>query len=1033
MRYSLPPSYVGRWVRATTNDLGYGVCRGKTTDGNAIVEYTDIPGAVTKTMTVPTQDLELARITPGTRVWLEGKPFGWHAAEVTGWSGNDSYWVHVRGLPRDLKLRGNRFVVRWDKPLSDPVTAVRHGLCDSPEYYEARRPFTDKLVHQRRTSRGFTAALSAAVELYEHQLDTVARVLSDPVLRYLLADEVGLGKTIEAGLIVRQLLLDDSVATVLITVPDTLTDQWRDELRDKLVLAPAFREGRLQVMPHEKLREARGLREHALVVVDEAHRLLRELDRFPILRDDLLNTKGLLLLSATPMRADPAVFRDLLNLVDPEAFPRDDIESFRRRLQQREKEATDLQVLTARRATSRQRKSVLKELLATHGGDPAVARMVQQCEAAEDSSARVWEELANYVRETYRISRRVIRHRRNSDSTQDYPVAGRRAIFIPLDDPARNVVDDFLDRYRELLAEEPPDAARTQYSLAVLNGLGGPRALLHHLKRRLAARPGRPMAVPERDRALVESTVARLELAETGTRMAAALDIVQGHLDKEQKVVIVGTSHAIAREFYEAATNRWPKLVGAHLENTEPHARENAVSDFLHEPRGRVLVGDSTLEEGRNLQGAHTLVNLDLPIDPNRLEQRIGRLDRFARRVRPAEIAVFTEPTSDWVSAHVRLLHAGIGIFDESVATLQRRLAEILDDLVERLLKEGSDAFAADVDELRYDLAQERNDVDLLEELESVAIAADFDPAGVADLRAAEENTDELRDAFLELTSLKSGIGLRPAVDRSGILQFQVKHNAPIQGLPDDKARAVWPLLRGRRTFEREVATEHGGVAPLRIGDPLVEWIDQYLRTDERGRARALIRPCPAVREPVLWMACDFLVEFDASHLPSESETLTRRVRRRGDALLPPTLVRTWTNAFGPAPPRLVTDVLGVPFNEDRDRVLVGRAWDEVLEALPDWASLCRLSADAAHDELRTMPVIAEDPVASARRARTAVAARLAVLRARAERLPSAAERRSARQEAVQEETVGLALVKGVEHPAVSVIACGVVVLWPSI
>jgi ATP-dependent helicase HepA len=676
---------------------------------------------------------------------------------------------------------------------------------------------------------------------------------------------------------------------------------------------------------------------------------------------------------------------------------------------------------------------VLKELVAAHGGDPAVARMVEQCEAAEDSSAPAWAELADYVRETYRISRRVIRHRRNSGSTEGYPVAGRRATFIPLHDPARNVVDDFLGRYRDLLAEGASETAQALYSLAVMNGLGGPRALLHHLKRRLATRPGRPMAVPERDRALVESTVARLELMHTGTRMAVALDIVQDHLNKEQKVVVVGTSAAVAREFFEAATKRWPRFVGAHLEKTDQRAREHAISDFLHEPGGRVLVGDSTLEEGRNLQASDALVNLDLPIDPNRLEQRIGRLDRFARRVRPAEIVVFTEPTSEWVSAHVQLLHAGIGIFDESVATLQRRLAEILDDLVERLLRKGSEAFVTDVDELRYDLAQERNDIDLLEELESVTVAADFDQAGVADLRDAEEKTSDLRDAFFKLTSLKGGIGLRPTEDRSGIFQFQVDHNARIHGLPDDKARAVWPLLSGRRTFERKVATEHDGVAPFRIGDPLVEWIDQYLRTDERGRARAVIRPCPAVREPALWMACDFLIEFDASHLPAKSEAVTRRLRRRGDALLPPTLVRTWTNAFGPASPRLVTDVLGVPFNEDRDRVLVGRVWDEVLEVLPDWAYLCRLSADAAHDELRRMPAIAEEPAVSAQRARTEVAARLAVLRTRAERLPSAAERRSARQEAVQEENVGLALIKGVEHPAVAVIACGVVVLWPSI
>jgi hypothetical protein len=87
-------------------------------------------------------------------------------------------------MDRELRLRGDRFTIRWNRPLTDPVGAVALGFCDSPEYYEARRAFLDQLVRQRSAARGFTAVLSAPVELFQHQLDTVARVLSDPVLRY---------------------------------------------------------------------------------------------------------------------------------------------------------------------------------------------------------------------------------------------------------------------------------------------------------------------------------------------------------------------------------------------------------------------------------------------------------------------------------------------------------------------------------------------------------------------------------------------------------------------------------------------------------------------------------------------------------------------------------------------------------------------------------------------------------------------------------------------------------------------------------
>ncbi|MDP8929479.1 MAG: SNF2-related protein, partial [Actinomycetota bacterium] len=652
-----PTRYVGRWVQVRSSDLGLGFCHGKHPEG-ALVVYTDIPGLAETQTVVPVEDLLLSRVSRGMRVWLKGEPYGWHASEVTGWAGFDQYYVRVAGLYRDLKLPGSRIVIRWNRPLTDPVSAVANGLCDSPEYYEARRAFLDQLVRQRCASRGFTALLSAPVELYQHQLDTVARVLSDPVLRYLLADEVGLGKTIEAGLVLRQLLLDDAEATALVSVPAALVHQWRRELRDRLLLDDVLERSRVRLVSHDDLADEGALHKHALVVVDEAHRLLPHLERRPGLRDDLQHGRGLLLLSATPMRGNLSIFLGLLNLVDPVAFPREDLDSFRKRVQQREQEASNLQVLSSRRASLRQRGAVLENLLLLHGADPMVVRLIDECRTAEDIESPSWSDLTNYVRETYRISRRMIRHRRDSGAIEGYPVVGRQAVFVPVVDPARAVVDEFLEQYRDHLGER---SACRSYSQAVLHGLGGPRALLHHLRRRLAAEAGTPRAVPQSDRALLEATVARLRLTETSTRMRLALDVVQDRLDRGLKVVVVGTSSDTAREFLEAAEARWRGLVGGHLDHIEQAAREEEVLSFLETCGGRVLVSDHTLEEGRNLQDAQVLVNLDLPLDPIRLEQRIGRLDRFARRTQPAEVVVFTEPNSEWVAAHVRLLDEGIG------------------------------------------------------------------------------------------------------------------------------------------------------------------------------------------------------------------------------------------------------------------------------------------------------------------------------------------------------------------------------------
>jgi ATP-dependent helicase HepA len=1025
-KYSMQ-KFVRSWVKARSNDLGYGfLWEGR--DDKALVVYVDIPLQIEERRLVPLDELVPARLPKGTRVWLRGEPYGWWAGEITSATGFGEYYVRVEGLPHDLKMPGDRFLVRWNRPLSNPVTALASGFSDSPEYYEARRKFRDELLKQRSSSRGYTAVLSAAVELFPHQLDTVARVLSDPVLRYLLADEVGLGKTIEAGLIVRQLILDDPRATALIAVPAELLQQWNSELRDRLLLGRALFTSQIRLVTYDGLAAAGRLQEHAVVVIDEAHRLVSRLRPGATLRTELQATKGLLLLSATPMRGNLDVFLGLLNLIDPVAFPLDGHIAFEKRVRDRENEATSLQVLTSRRASFRQRSSVLNELLETHGTDPIISRLAGQCRRDESGTATEWSALTNYVRETYRISRRMIRHRRNTESTADYPVAGRAAVFIPVNDPGRVVVDEFLDQYRDSLTGH---SARMSFSRAVMHGLAGSHALLRHLRRRLGARTGED-AVPPADRELFGATAAKLELAGTLARQQLALDIVNERLEDDLKVVAVGTSTDVAEDFWRAARERWPERLSQHFATTNPAMRDEELQCFLTMRGGRLLVGDYLLDEGRNLQDAQVLVNLDLPLDLNRLEQRIGRLDRFARRVEPAEIVVLTESASEWVSSHIRLLVEGIGIFDNSVATLQRRLSELLQDLTSQLPLQGYFAFQMDLDELRRDIEEERIDVDLLEELESVTAASDFDDAAVAELRTAERDSRALREAFMRLASMRGGLGLRPIEHpRSGVVSFDGVTGRSIFGVPNDVAADVVPLLKQPRAYERSVATSRGGVTPLRLGDPLVDWLEQYLRVDERGRARALVRPHHGSTVVTMWLGCDFLIEFDAAHLPVDREDIHRRLRRRGDALLPPVTVRTWTDAVGPADQELVVE-LEKPFDSRIDRLLIGNLWGDVLAELPDWAQLCKESAAVAFEHVRSLPVLATAPAAAAGRARKEAAARLAVLDARAQRLPTHAEMASARAELKREEELGRALVKGVERPSVSVVACGAVVLWPA-
>src|SRR5262245_55999562 len=130
-------------------------------------------------------------------------------------------------------------------------------------------------MEQRGASLGMSALLSSGIELEAHQVEVVRRVLQDPVQRYLLADEVGLGKTIEAGVLIRQYVIDDpNDHRILVLVPPSLVAQWADELRRRFFLSVDTSDERVRVISTADLPAiAAALPKTGMLVIDEAHHL----------------------------------------------------------------------------------------------------------------------------------------------------------------------------------------------------------------------------------------------------------------------------------------------------------------------------------------------------------------------------------------------------------------------------------------------------------------------------------------------------------------------------------------------------------------------------------------------------------------------------------------------------------------------------------------------------------------------------------------------------------------------------------------
>ena len=1012
--------YARKWLRLSSHpDLGLGYCKG-TRDGRLVFSYVDVPGVAEHELLASAEDVIDRPIPLGTRVWVRGKPYGWHAGVIDRATTADRYHISLVGHHQRLLLYQDQFVVRWAKPLDNPAVAIANGLAEAPTFYEARSALLSEFILQRQACRGLAAAPSAPIKLFQHQVDTAARVLADPVMRYLLADEVGLGKTIEAGIVVRQLLIEDPMANILVLCPDSLRGQWISELRDRLGLGEALQGPQLTVALHSSVNDHAiawndGLRHYDLIVVDEAHNLLGHIQANSNLEKEFRQVDGLLALSATPMRGDLGTFRRLLALVDPIAFGDTTMDSFQARLNERERSAGDVQVLATRRASLRQKCAVLDSVQSDFLDDDNVRAMVASCRDSGDPQDQAWTDLADYVREIYRLSRRMIRHRRTSELTDSYSVAGRVPTFIEVTDPARPLVDEFLDTYRVRLSGI--DSA-VIFARAVLHALAGPTAMCEYLKR----------PPSEEDRVLFEMTIARLELAGIDQRLRTAADVVRARVEQGLRVIVASTFLGVLKQFEAILNERAVKVnVHCHYSSMTPEEQDAAVVAFLRDYAGGVLLADSSMEEGRNLQKANVLVNLDLPLDINRLDQRIGRLDRYAVRPNPAEVVVFTESASEWVSAHIDLLHEGIGVFVTSVSTVQRLLTTVLHELIQNFVKKGVEALEMDVASLREELDVERGNIDLLEELESVQAATVFTDQAFDELLQYEERSENLRGAVRRLTTGTGALALRPAESAAGVLRFGSARGI---GLSTDEATALERLLEPK-VFDRAVALEYSRVPPFRIGDPLVDWLQNYLLADERGRASAVVRPVPGLAFPALWLHCEFLVEFNAAQSVVPEGPSRRRLARRGEAHFQPMRLETWTDTSGPAPSDLVEQVLSLSFDARRDEVLRGRTWGPVLEELPTWSSLCQESAEAAWEEVRASALLESALRSALESAEQDTVRRLAILEARALRLPSGPERRAAQEELRLERDAAQALTAGIRSPSIHLVACGACVLWP--
>jgi len=493
----------------------------------------------------------------------------------------------------------------------------------------------------------FLAPLEASVIPLPHQIRALAKAMSGDRVRYLLADEVGLGKTIEAGLIMRELKLRGLVRRTLVVAPKGLATQWVAEMRthfgeDFRLLIPSdfsayrrivrddnvWRSHPQIVCPMDSVKPLDGRRGWSrqqvaeynrerfedlistgwdLVIVDEAHRLGGSTDqvaRYRLGQGLAEAAPYLLLLSATPHQGKTDAFYRLMSLLDAQAFP--DVTSVTRERVQPYIIRTE-----KRRAIDAQGKPLFK---------PRKTELWPVSWQARHQAQRLlYQAVTEYVRHGYNQAMRekrnyigflmILMQRLVVSSTRAIRAALERRLEV-LQDPKEQLtlfLEVSEDDWAELDGQEQMETLLRMRIEALQNERAEVQFLLD------AARSCEASGPDAKAEALLD-WIYRLQ-AEEG--------------DVDLKVLVFTEFVPTQEMLHEFLTERGFDVVRLNG-SMDMEERRRVQETFAKE--ARILVSTDAGGEGLNLQFCHVVINYDIPWNPMRLEQRIGRVDRIGQR-----------------------------------------------------------------------------------------------------------------------------------------------------------------------------------------------------------------------------------------------------------------------------------------------------------------------------------------------------------------------------------------------------------------
>jgi ATP-dependent helicase HepA len=792
-----------RWISTAEPELGLGtVLR---VEGRG-VQVLFAKAGVLRPYAVDSAPLVRAEFRPGQRVAGKGLAFLVERVEI-----REDLLVY-RGEGRELE-EGQ---LDDEQSVSQADDRLIGGRTDPVSHFELRLEGLKRRAEARRSPAWGLGA--SRIGLVPHQLRVAGIASARRPPRVLLADEVGLGKTIEAGMIIARQLATGRAGRVLILLPDTLVYQWFVELLRRFNLSFAiydeercesleqggdtanpFEDEQLVIADFSFLEQSPKRAQQLLdarwdlLVVDEAHHLAWSPEaaspRYTLVDQLAAATPGVILLTATPEQLGRSGHFARLRLLDPQRYH--DLDVYLSESDKFHSLSKVADRLLDGKALDEAQLAALRE---TFAGDETL-----QARLADTTKPEHAREILAALIDRHGTGRAMFRNRRAS-------IGG-----FPKRAPVWHLID------KDTLSDDARQALLGEFHADIQQ----------------------PSPVIEIDYS-------------NDPRIDALVSLLEAH--PQDKFLLICRSQAKVLALEEALRTRSGVGLARFHEGLGIVQRDRNAAYFAQPDGARLLLCSEIGSEGRNFQFAHRLVLWDLPLDPDLLEQRIGRLDRIGQK---HDISIHVLAVAD-SAQHVlaRWYDEGVDAFRTSPAD-GRELLRRFGDSLARLASEHARGDDNRDQELEVLLAETRGAHEEMAELIRDGRDHLLELAASRDLHADElaqaftrEDNDPSRDAFIQSLLERFGIHAEELGGKVLLLDPQYLSTDALPGFAEGP-QAV--------TMAREVALAREELPLLRLDHPMVLGALDLTLSNEQGNAAFLVDDVLPARSALLQAV--FLIE----------------------------------------------------------------------------------------------------------------------------------------------------------------------------